>query len=117
MKSPSRLSPASRIMLVAKSHCFVACPLYIHVCTWQGYYVSSKQGTNTHRVMPSHLKPTILQPLVVQGQFQMTSGSQVSSDSLLILHFILENLEAIGSLHACYMNASRPSLHTMMWPL
>ena len=27
----------------------------------------------------------------------MTSHSQVSSDSLLILHFILESLEAIGS--------------------
>jgi hypothetical protein len=33
----------------------------------------------------------------VRGQFQMTSRSQVSSDDLLVLHFILESLEGIGS--------------------
>src|SRR6266481_8167456 len=55
------------------------------------------QARHKYALMPGHLKPAILQPLVIQGQFQMTSHSQVSSDSLLILHFILENLEAIGS--------------------
>ena len=92
-------------------------PLYVHVCTWQGYYVSSKQGTNTHRVTPGRLKPAILQPLVVQGQFQMTSRSQVSSDSLLILHLFWRILRPLALPHACYTNTSGPSLHTMMWPL
>ena len=46
---------------------------------------------------PSDLQPAINLPLAIQGQFQMTSRSQVSSDSLLILHFILELLEASGS--------------------
>jgi len=33
----------------------------------------------------------------VQGQFQMSSQSQVSTDDLLVLHFILQSLDGIGS--------------------
>ena len=36
-------------------------------------------------------------PMKVQGQFQMTSQSQVSTNNLLILHFILQSIDGIGS--------------------
>jgi len=36
-------------------------------------------------------------PMKVQGQFQMTSRSQVNTDNLLVFHFILQSIESIGS--------------------
>ena len=36
-------------------------------------------------------------PMKIQGQFQMTSQSQVNTGALLVFHFILQSLEATGS--------------------
>src|SRR5882724_6965159 len=36
-------------------------------------------------------------PMKVQGKFQMSSQSQVSTDNLLVLHFILQSLDGNGS--------------------
>lgn len=33
----------------------------------------------------------------VQGHFQMTSRSQVNTDTLLVLHFILQSIDGMGS--------------------
>jgi len=67
-----------------------------HFHSLQGYYVRpmSEAAGNPE---PSLLKPGIDSPMKVQGQFQMTSQSQVSTDDLLVLHFILQSLDGIGS--------------------
>jgi len=67
-----------------------------HFHSLQGYYfrpMSEAAG----KPEPSLLKPGIDSPMKVPGQFQMTSQSQVSTDDLLILHFILQCLDSIGS--------------------
>ena len=46
---------------------------------------------------PDRLKPAVEQPLRVHGQFQMSSQCQVSSEELVILHFILESLDRQGT--------------------
>jgi len=43
------------------------------------------------------LKPGMESPMQVQGQFQMTSHSQVCTNNLLVLHFILQSIDGIGS--------------------
>src|SRR5882724_1846981 len=48
-------------------------------------------------LQPSLLKPGMGSPMKVQGQFQMFSQSQVSTDDLLVLHFILQSIDGIGS--------------------
>src|SRR5882724_3878510 len=45
----------------------------------------------------SLLEPGMDSPIKVQGQFQMSSRSQVSTDNLLVLHFILQSLDGTGS--------------------
>src|SRR5882724_7530319 len=45
----------------------------------------------------SHLKPGMDSPMKVQGHFQMTSQSQVNMDNLLMLHFILQSIDGMGS--------------------
>src|SRR5882724_10009722 len=41
--------------------------------------------------------PGMDSPMEVQGQFQMTSQSQVNIDNLLVLHFILQSIDGTGS--------------------
>jgi len=67
-----------------------------HFHSLQGYYVRPMSEA-TGKLEPSLLKPGIDSPMKVPGQFQMTSQSQVSMDDLLILHFILQCLDGIGS--------------------
>src|SRR5882672_3399372 len=43
------------------------------------------------------LKPGMESPMQVQGQFQMTSHSKVCTNNLLVLHFILQSIDGIGS--------------------
>src|SRR5882724_11540833 len=65
-----------------------------HFHSLQGYYVwpmSEAAG----KPEPSLLKPGIDSPMKVPGQ--MTSQSQVSTDDLLVLHFILQCLDGIRS--------------------
>ena len=45
----------------------------------------------------SLLEPGMDSPMKVQRQFQMSSRSQVSTDNLLVLHFILQSLDGTGS--------------------
>src|SRR5882724_10712540 len=43
------------------------------------------------------LEPGMDSPMKVQGQFQMSSRSQVSTDNLLVLYFILQSIDGTGS--------------------
>jgi len=73
-----------------------------HFHSLQGYYVRLMSEA-AGKPEPSLLKPGIDSPMKEPGQFQMTSQSQVSTDDLLILHFILQCLDGIGSpLHLLY---------------
>src|SRR5882724_13116225 len=67
-----------------------------HFHSLQGYYFRPMSEASG-KPEPSLLKPGIDIPMKVQGQFQMTSQSQVSTDDLLVLHFILQCLDGIGS--------------------
>ena len=67
-----------------------------HFHSLQGYYVRPMSEASGKQE-PSLLKPGIDSPMKVQGQFQMTSRSQVCMDDLLVLHFILQCLDGNGS--------------------
>src|SRR5882724_3452084 len=79
-----------------------------HFHSLQGYYVRLMSEA-AGKPEASLLKPGIDSPMKVPGQFQMTSQSQVSTDDLLILHFILQCLDGIGSHHICCTNICRDS--------
>jgi hypothetical protein len=75
------------------------------------------EEAETPGLKPHLLKPAVDEPLHVHGQYQMTSRSQVSSEELVLLHFILESLELEGTparlLHT-YMQAFVPQ-QSLTW--
>jgi len=58
---------------------------------------TSHAGGKDVPLQPSLLKPGMDSPMKVQGQFEMSSQSQVSKDNLLVLHFILQSIDGTGS--------------------
>src|SRR5882724_12001008 len=58
---------------------------------------TSQAGVKDVPLKPSLLEPGIDSLMQVQGQFQMSSRSQVSTDNLLVLHFILQSIDGTGS--------------------
>ena len=78
----------------------------------QGYY-AAQLGPHGEIVPfePSSLKPGIECPIQVQGQFHMNSKLQVSSDELLVLHFLLQSVEGIGSPARLLFNYMQAFIH------
>lgn len=66
--------------------------LYVTPYTFtQGFY-EGVLGPN-----PESWTPALKEPLVVQADYQLTATSQVVSESLVLLHFILSNIRPQGN--------------------
>jgi hypothetical protein len=69
---------------------------------FKGFYtISGQVSTPTLTRKPQSFIPSHLAPLEVTGKYHWTSHSQISSEHLLILHFILAGISPIGS--ACHV--------------
>jgi hypothetical protein len=63
----------------------------------KGFYTISNQSSTSSTRTPRQFNPSHSAPLRVLGKYHWTAHSQVSSEHLLILHFILDGMSSTGS--------------------
>jgi hypothetical protein len=89
----TRFEEKSRIMLV---YLFFSALKVLN--TFQGFYTTAKKTVSTDgSLISKSFFPTSTIPLKVNGIFHSNAHSRMSSERLLVVHLVLDQIGAIGS--------------------